>query len=226
MTACNAVVVSSPLAILRSSHARSTAGREVERDSAESRGALRYRGCVHPQLRDVPSSEVQTLEWRQVDFKAGTVRLEVGTTKNEAVRMFPFDVLPELCDLVEEQAAVTEAVEQRQGRIVRRVFHRDGRPIKDFRRAWKTACEAAGCPGCIPHDFRRTAARNLIRTGVSDKVAMELTGHKARSVFDRYDIVNEADLREGVRKLGQMKTVTVSVTVAQSGKIRRLRRSS
>ena len=140
--------------------------------------------------------------------------------------MFPFDVLPELRDLLEEQAAVTKTVEQRQGQIVRLVFHRDGRPIKDFRRAWKTACEAAGCPGRIPHDFRHTTVRNLIRAGVSDKVAMELTGHKTRSVFDRYDIANEADLREGVRKLGQMKKVTVSVTVARSGKIRRLRRSS
>ena len=108
-------------------------------------------------------SEVQTLEWRQVDFKAGTVRLEVGTTKNEAARIFPFDVLPELRDLLGEQATVTKALEQRQGQIVRRVFHRNGNPIKDFRRAWKTACEAAGCPGRIPHDLRRTAVRNLVR---------------------------------------------------------------
>lgn len=73
--------------------------------------------------------------------------------------------------------------------------------IKDFRGAWKTACDAAGCPGRIPHDFRRTAIRNMTRWGVQEQVAMMLSGHKTRSVFQRYNIVNEEDLRQAAAKL-------------------------
>ena len=74
------------------------------------------------------------------------------------------------------------------------VFHRDGIPIRRWRTAWRTACTAAGVPTRFLHDCRRTAARNLIRAGVPERVAMLLTGHKTRAIFDRYHIVNEQEL--------------------------------
>ena len=109
------------------------------------------------------------------------------------------------------------------------LFHRDGRRLLSFRSAWRAACKRVGLavqakrevttPKAlwrglsheerrafkglqrIPHDFRRTAVRNLIRAGVSQKVAMELTGHLTPSVFDRYNITDDRDRRDAVAKL-------------------------
>ena len=80
------------------------------------------------------------------------------------------------------------------------VFHRQGVPIRSYRRAWLSACKRAGLDR-IPHDFRRTAVRNLERAGVPRSVAMQLIGHKTESIYRRYAIVAEADLRDGEAKL-------------------------
>jgi integrase len=151
-------------------------------------------------------SEVLPLTWAQVDRHAGIVRLEPGSTKNGEGRTFPYGALPALKQLVDEQWAARDGLF---------VFHRRGQRIKDFYEAWHRACRRAAVARVngrevvvrpalvdrIPHDFRRTAVRNLVRAGVPERVAMQLTGHKTRAVFERYNIVNERDLTDGVAKL-------------------------
>lgn len=166
-------------------------------------------------------SEILTLEWRQVDTEAGTIRLDPGSTKNRKGREFPYSSMPELQQLIAAQAKARKAA-QAKGIVCAHVFHRDGRPIRDYRGAWKTAVERAGLPGRIPHDFRRTAVRNLVRAGVSEHTAMRLTGHKTRSVFDRYDIVSGADLREAVTKLAG----TEKGQSRGSGRVKKIGRSA
>ena len=146
-------------------------------------------------------SEILPLQWRQVDFKAGTVRLEPGTTKNREGRTFI--MTPALRAVLEKQRERTDWVQLEQGRIIPWVFHRDGEPIKGFRRAWKTACRKAGVPGRIPHDFRRSAVRNLERAGVPRSTAMKMVGHKTEAIYRRYAIVDEAMMREGAEKLAR-----------------------
>ena len=149
-------------------------------------------------------SELLPLTWNQVDFKAGTLRLEVGSTKNSEGRVFPFTMLPELADTIKIQRERTTTLERATAKIIPFVFHRTGKPIKEFKGAWRKACKEAGFPTMIPHDFRRTAVRNLERAGVSRSVAMKLTGHKTESVYRRYAIVSESDLTEGVKKLAAL----------------------
>ena len=164
--------------------------------------------------------EILPLTWRQIDLKAGIIRLEPGSTKNDEGRSFPFRALPALAALIERQREATTLAERETKRIIPWVFHREGEPIRDFRGAWKTACIAAGLfrvllptPGETDgekrptrpfHDLRRTAVRNLERAGVSRSVAMKLTGHKTESIYRRYAIVNEGDLAQGVAKLATL----------------------
>lgn len=150
-------------------------------------------------------SEVLTIERRQLDLKAATLRLEPGTTKNDDGRIVY--LTPDLVALLEAQLDRVRALEKRLGRIVPFVFphrgkgSRAGQPRRDFRKAWATACRAAGVPGRLRHDFRRTAVRNMVNAGVPERVAMKVTGHKTRAVFDRYHIVSPGDLQDVARRL-------------------------
>lgn len=148
-------------------------------------------------------SEIIGLTWDRVDFAAGMVRLDVGTTKNHDGRVFPMDALPALLALLKGQRGYTDVVETVEARRVPFVFHRGGKQLKDSYGAWRSACKRAKLTGKLFHDFRRTAVRNLERAGVSRSVAMRITGHKTEAVYRRYAIVNEADMREGVAKLAR-----------------------
>jgi integrase len=144
------------------------------------------------------SSEILPLEWRQVDWDGRQVRLDAGTTKNRDGRTFPFTA--EIEQLLKGQLAECERL-KKSGRIVSAVFHRDGKPIKDFRGAWSAALTAARVPGRILHDFRRTSVRNLERDGVSRSAAMAMVGHKTESIYRRYAIVDAGALRDAAAKI-------------------------
>jgi integrase len=116
----------------------------------------------------------------------------------------------ELRQVLQQQHAAHNALKQ-AGHITPYVFWRmvaKGRggekmlrPITTFTVAWRHACRLAGCPGRIPHDMRRTAVRNFVRAGISESITMQMTGHETRSVFERYNIVSNNDLREAAAKM-------------------------
>lgn len=107
----------------------------------------------------------------------------------------------ELCEALDVQHAYTEKAQRERGCIVPWVLYRDGTQVKGIRKAWDTACRKAALAGRLRHDFRRTAVRNPVRASAPERVAMELAGHKTRSIFERYNIVGEGDLLDAARKL-------------------------
>lgn len=165
-------------------------------------------------------SEVLPLEWRNVDLKAGTVRLEPGTTKNGEGRTIYLTCA--LRTLLETQKAAGEALAKAREQITPHVFHRNGKQIRRFYKAWQSACKRAGCPGKLLHDFRRTAVRNYVRAGIPERVAMAMSGHKTRAVFDRYDIVSPTDLQAAATKLDQTAAGTITGTVGPVGRVARV----
>ena len=136
--------------------------------------------------------EILTLEWRDVDRAAGVIRLRPEVSKTREGRVLVLS------------GPLREVIENRwRGQVVGdgRVFHEAARSLQWFKNAWVRACKSAGCPGRLFHDLRRTAIRNMVRAGIPERVAMQISGHKTRSIFDRYNIVSEADLRSAADRL-------------------------
>jgi len=168
--------------------------------------------------------EIRNLRWSNVSLIDNQIRLDPGTTKNDESRVIPLIAeLPEMLKILRQQNPNREFV-----------FTRNGKALVSFRKAWTRACIAAGLgrleqkadgsaakpklkyAGLIFHDLRRTGVRNLVRAGVPERVAMQISGHKTRAIFERYNIVSERDLKDAARKLGDY---LVSQNGANSGQI-------
>jgi len=136
--------------------------------------------------------EITELTWEEVDLDGGVIRLAPVRSKTKVSRVLPISTPLKSVLKRREKKRLTADVH---------VFKHDGVTVRQWKVAWNNACQKAGVPGRLFHDCRRTAARNLIRAGVPERVAMLLTGHKTRCVFDRYNIVNERELATAGERL-------------------------
>jgi integrase len=140
--------------------------------------------------------EVSNLTWSKVDLKQGIVRLEPGESKNDEPRTVYLD--DELKAMFIRQWNSRKDAQKVLPYIFLNETGTDR--VKRFDKAWKTACKDAGVGIKLFHDLRRTAVRNMVRSGVPERVAMMVSGHKTRSVFDRYNVVNDTDLKLAAQK--------------------------
>jgi integrase len=148
--------------------------------------------------------EIAGLRWNQVDLKNLEIRLNAGETKNDGARVITIN--DEVLEMLKPLPKNTE-----------RVFMNEKKPIGQFRKSWRKACVKAGLgkyelmpdgetevySGLQFHDLRRSGVRNLVRAGVPERVAMQISGHKNRAVFERYNIVSEADVKDAREKQNQ-----------------------
>jgi len=151
-------------------------------------------------------TEVLSLQWTQVDLETGMVRLAAGTTKNDEPRTIP--LVPQLLEVLRLQREIRDRYWSGCPWVF--FWHASGSQIRSFRGSWDSACQRAGLwdaarkkPTKLFHDLRRTAVRNMERAGVPRKVAMQVSGHKTETIYHRYNIVSEADLRDSARRLGE-----------------------
>ena len=145
--------------------------------------------------------EIINLRWRQINLQEGKISLENGQTKNDEGRVVfaNGELLDTLCEQKKIRDTLCPACQY--------VFFKDGERLQSFKRSWKTACKATGLEGKLFHDLRRTAVRDMVNAMIPEKVAMAITGHKTRSVFDRYHIVNEQDLERASKIVADMHAV-------------------
>lgn len=161
---------------------------------------------LRPDLRDLAlfayltawrKGECLTLTWADVDREGRTIRLRPEHAKTGQGRTLALE--GELWNLIERRwTARRIPMPTGETKLLDLVFHRRGRPFRSFRSAWASACKKAGVPGRLFHDLRRSAIRNMVRGGVPERVAMAISGHKTRAIFDRYNITSEKDVREAV----------------------------
>ena len=157
--------------------------------------------CLPDYLRDVVlfgfltgwrKGEIVALQWANVNRSGAVIRLEPEQNKGRTVRVLALQ--GELATLIERRWQARKI-----GRtLAQHVFHRAGCPLGKFRLTWLKACREAGLGHRWFHSLRRSAAWNMCLQGVPEKVIM---GHKTRLMFDRYNIVTEADQQAYAERL-------------------------
>ncbi len=141
-----------------------------------------------------------------------SLRIPGRITKNGKDRVLP--LVGELAEIVGRRRLARRIEVGGTSTLCDLVFHRNGAPVRELRKSWKTATRKAGCPGLLLHDLRRSACRNLRRAGVPEQVAMQVSGHRTTSIFQRYSIVDTADVSLALERTEQYRATAKQKVVA------------
>jgi integrase len=141
-------------------------------------------------------SEIAAIQWGHV--VGGEILIPGAVTKNNQPRKVV--IAGDLVELMERRKASQSYLVDGVSHFALHVFHRRGQPVQEFRKAWANATKKGGSKKLF-HDLRRSAIRNMIRSGVDESVAMDISGHRTRSMFKRYNITSGADLSKAMESV-------------------------
>lgn len=163
--------------------------------------------------------EATALTWADFDCETWTLRLHAKHAKTRRGRMIV--LRGSFREIIERRLAARRLDcpyvfwRPYDGKPTPNLQPGDAAPIQEFRKAWRTACKAAGLKGRLFHDLRRTGVRNLVRAGVSQHVAMQISGHRTDAVFRRYNITTETDLGSAAERVtGYVESLPTTPKVA------------
>src|SRR5262249_46740868 len=154
-------------------------------DGSDARDIIEF--LYHAGWRSI---EAKVFQWTWID--GNMIRVPKEIAKNKKDRSFP--IIGTLIDILERRQKVRRLDSPY-------VFHRNGKPIRSFRKAFKVAAKEVGHECLLPHDMRRSAIRNFRKAGLSESDGMKLSGHRTRSVYDRYNIFDDRDLAESMNRV-------------------------
>ncbi|HLH38185.1 MAG TPA: site-specific integrase [Bryobacteraceae bacterium] len=140
--------------------------------------------------------EVMSLQWRDINLASGEIIIRAEHAKNKKHRVLP--VYGDMTEALKKQKAGRDD----KYPTLDWVFHDgNGNRLRTFYKAWRSACDRAKLGGSLFHDLRRSAVRNMVRAGIPEKIAMAISGHRTRHVFDRYNIVTDKDLAAAAQQM-------------------------
>ena len=133
------------------------------------------------------------------------LRLPGDVAKNRTARTLPLST--ELAKILERRKALRRVEVNGTAHLCEFIFHRGGQPVGSFKKAWKTACKAAGVDGTLYHDLRRSCVKNLTDAGVRSSLAMRVGGWKTESMLKRYQIEVDEEVRAAMEQTDKYVTV-------------------
>lgn len=140
--------------------------------------------------------EVMSLQWSDINLVAGEILIRAEHAKSKNHRILP--IYGDMTGYLQHQKAEHD---EKYPRLKSVVHDGSGNRLHTFYKAWKSACDRAKLDGRLFHDLRRSAVRNMVRAGIPEKVAMAISGHRTRHVFDRYNIVTDKDLAAAAKQM-------------------------
>lgn len=140
--------------------------------------------------------EVMSLQWPDINLTSAEIIIRAEHAKNKKHRVLP--IYGDMTDALQRQRCERD---EKYPSLVW-VFHDgNGKQLRTFYKAWRSACDRAKLDGSLFHDLRRSAVRNMVRAGIPEKIAMAISGHRTRHVFDRYNIVTDKDLAAAAQQM-------------------------